>query len=55
MCTISRVYKVTITDPDEREPVEVDVDMAKLSTKEIDETNSQAKMPLLGTDRTISC
>jgi hypothetical protein len=32
------VYKVTITDPDEREPVEVDVDMAKLSTKEIDET-----------------
>lgn len=30
------VYKVTVTDPDEREPVEVDVDMAKLSTKEID-------------------
>jgi hypothetical protein len=32
------VYKVTITDPDEKEPVDVDVDMATLSTKEIDET-----------------
>ena len=32
------VYKVTITDPDEKEPVDVDVDMAKLTTKDIDET-----------------
>jgi hypothetical protein len=31
------VYKVTVTDPFENEPVDVDVDMAKLSTKEVDE------------------
>jgi len=32
------IYKVTITDPIEKEEVDVDVDMAKLSTKEVDET-----------------
>jgi hypothetical protein len=32
------VYKVTVTDPSENEPVEVDVDMAKLSTKEVDDS-----------------
>lgn len=29
-------YKVTVTDPSENEPVEVNVDMSKLNTKEID-------------------
>jgi hypothetical protein len=32
------VYKVTVTDPFENEPVDVDVDMAKLSTKDVDES-----------------
>jgi len=32
------MYKVTVTDPSEKEEVDVDVDMAKLSTKDVDET-----------------
>lgn len=32
------IYKVSVTDPIEKEEVEVDVDMTKLSTKEVDES-----------------
>jgi hypothetical protein len=36
-------YKVTITDPQENEPVEISVDMSKLNTKEIDESKLNRK------------
>lgn len=38
MLAYGPVYKVTVTDPFENEPVDVDVDMAKLSTKDVDES-----------------
>ncbi len=36
-------YKVTVNDPQENEPVEVNVDMSKLNTKEIDESKLNRK------------
>lgn len=36
-------YKVTVTDPQENEPVEVTVDMSQLNTKEIDESKLNRK------------
>lgn len=36
-------YKVTVTDPQENEPVEVVVDMSQLNTKEIDESKLNRK------------
>lgn len=36
-------YKVTVTDPQENEPVEVSVDMSQLNTKEIDESKLNRK------------
>lgn len=36
-------YKVTVTDPQENEPVEVSVDMSQLNTKEIDDSKLNRK------------